>query len=137
MVRRQSRTDLLRCAFCSKTQKQVATLIAGPGINICNECIELCNDVLGGGSEKTRHASADTPRRGWAYGKIAIEGLSKFPTNEILGELQRAASIIRPVEDHMTATVQLLRDRKVTWAKIGEALGMTRQGAWGRFSNEE
>lgn len=126
----------LQCAFCGKRQDQVTTLIVGPGINICNECVELSSDVLKGGSEATRRASAETPRRGWAYGRVDPDGLAKFPTNEILGELRRAASVIRPVEEHITETVKLLRERQVTWAKIGEALGMTRQGAWGRFSTE-
>ena len=35
-----------RCSFCGKTQNQVGRLIAGPGVFICNECIELCNDIL-------------------------------------------------------------------------------------------
>lgn len=39
-------SDLVRCSFCGKTQKEVAKLIAGPGCYICNECIALCNDIL-------------------------------------------------------------------------------------------
>ncbi len=39
-------TELLTCAFCSKTQKQVRKLIGGSGVYICNECVELCNDIL-------------------------------------------------------------------------------------------
>ena len=38
--------DLLKCSFCAKTQKQVRKLIAGPGVYICDECIELCNEIL-------------------------------------------------------------------------------------------
>ena len=38
--------DLLKCSFCGKTQKQVKKLIAGPGVYICDECIELCNEIL-------------------------------------------------------------------------------------------
>lgn len=35
--------DLFKCSFCGKSQKQVKKLIAGPGVYICDECIELCN----------------------------------------------------------------------------------------------
>ena len=38
--------DLLKCSFCGKTQKQVKKLIAGPGVYICDECIDLCNDII-------------------------------------------------------------------------------------------
>ena len=38
--------DLLKCSFCGKSQKQVRKLIAGPGVYICDECIELCNDII-------------------------------------------------------------------------------------------
>ena len=39
-------TDLLKCSFCGKTQKQVSQLIAGPGVYICDECVELCNEII-------------------------------------------------------------------------------------------
>ncbi len=39
-------SDLLKCNFCGKSQKQVIKLIAGPGVYICNECIELCNEII-------------------------------------------------------------------------------------------
>ncbi|WP_298179505.1 ATP-dependent Clp protease ATP-binding subunit ClpX [Saccharomonospora sp.] len=38
--------DLLKCSFCGKSQKQVKKLIAGPGVYICDECIELCNEII-------------------------------------------------------------------------------------------
>ena len=38
--------DLLKCSFCGKSQKQVKRLIAGPGVYICDECIELCNEII-------------------------------------------------------------------------------------------
>ena len=38
--------DLVKCSFCSKTQKQVKKLIAGPSVYICDECIDLCNDII-------------------------------------------------------------------------------------------
>ena len=41
MTRLSESGDMLKCNFCSKTQKQVVKLIAGPGVYICNECIDL------------------------------------------------------------------------------------------------
>ena len=38
--------DLLKCSFCGKSQKQVKKLIAGPGVYICDECIDLCNEII-------------------------------------------------------------------------------------------
>ena len=38
--------ELLKCSFCGKTQKQVKKLIAGPGVYICDECIDLCNEII-------------------------------------------------------------------------------------------
>ncbi|MSZ39478.1 MAG: ATP-dependent Clp protease ATP-binding subunit ClpX, partial [Actinobacteria bacterium] len=39
-------TDVMKCSFCGKTQKQVQQLIAGPGVYICDECVELCNEII-------------------------------------------------------------------------------------------
>jgi ATP-dependent Clp protease ATP-binding subunit ClpX len=38
--------ELLKCSFCGKSQKQVRKLIAGPGVYICDECVELCNEII-------------------------------------------------------------------------------------------
>ena len=46
MPRSGETSDLLKCSFCGKTQKQVKKLIAGPGVYICDECIELCNEII-------------------------------------------------------------------------------------------
>ncbi|OYN87774.1 ATP-dependent Clp protease ATP-binding subunit ClpX [Parenemella sanctibonifatiensis] len=46
MARIGETSDLLKCNFCGKTQKQVKKLIAGAGVYICDECIELCNEII-------------------------------------------------------------------------------------------
>ena len=48
--------DLLKCSFCGKSQKQVKKLIAGPGVYICDECIELCNEII----EEELHGRIDS-----------------------------------------------------------------------------
>ena len=63
MARMQESADLLKCSFCGKTQKQVKKLIAGGGVYICDECIELCNEIIE--EEIGAEAAADeekTPR---------------------------------------------------------------------------
>ncbi len=49
--------DLLKCSFCGKSQKQVKKLIAGPGVYICDECIDLCNEII----EEELATTAETP----------------------------------------------------------------------------
>lgn len=46
MVRFSEENELLRCSFCGKNQQQVKKLIAGPGVYICDECIDLCNEII-------------------------------------------------------------------------------------------
>jgi ATP-dependent Clp protease ATP-binding subunit ClpX len=46
MPRKDSQGELLRCSFCGKSQHEVRKLIAGPTVYICDECIDLCNDII-------------------------------------------------------------------------------------------
>jgi ATP-dependent Clp protease ATP-binding subunit ClpX len=57
--------ELLKCSFCGKSQKQVKKLIAGPGVYICDECIDLCTEIIEeeqGQSTETRLEELPTPR---------------------------------------------------------------------------
>ena len=49
----------VRCSFCNKTQDQVDTLVAGPGVFICNECVELCREVIEDEDRPHRHGGRD------------------------------------------------------------------------------
>lgn len=52
------------CSFCGKTQDEVQRLIAGPGVYICNECVELCESILEeGGNFARRHPEEDVPSK--------------------------------------------------------------------------
>ena len=46
MARTSENGDVFKCSFCGKSQKQVERLISGPGVYICEECIELCNEII-------------------------------------------------------------------------------------------
>ncbi|MCS4535324.1 ATP-dependent Clp protease ATP-binding subunit ClpX [Corynebacterium sp. HS2168-gen11] len=61
-ARTQDSADLLKCSFCGKSQKQVKKLIAGGGVYICDECIELCNEIIEeelGQGQHEEHADHD------------------------------------------------------------------------------
>lgn len=45
--RKKANPAILHCSFCKKSQHEVRKLIAGPGVLICDECIDLCNDIIG------------------------------------------------------------------------------------------
>src|SRR5207244_162489 len=46
MVKKAGETEVLRCSFCNKDQNDVRKLIAGPTVFICDECVEVCNDII-------------------------------------------------------------------------------------------
>jgi ATP-dependent Clp protease ATP-binding subunit ClpX len=54
-LERQSAVSDHRCSFCGKSQQTVQALVAGPKVYICNECIELCNEII---ADVTRQSSA-------------------------------------------------------------------------------
>src|SRR6185503_3377104 len=57
MIRRPE--EILRCSFCGKSQNEVKKLIAGPNVYVCNECIDICNEIIND-DEQTEAASART-----------------------------------------------------------------------------
>ena len=71
MARIGESADLLKCSFCGKSQKQVRyKLIAGPGVYICDECIELCNEIIDeylNEVQETSEVELPTPREIYQY----------------------------------------------------------------------
>ena len=114
-----SRLDTVCCSFCIKEKEAVAKLVAGPGVYICNECVDLCNQIfdldpvpkVGSGSEQ--------------------------PDDELLASLARIQAVVSQVDGAMHEHVALLRARGISWTRIGEALGVSKQAAWERFSGED
>ena len=68
--------DVVKCSFCGKTQQQVIKLIAGPGVYICDQCIDLCNQIveeeIGKRPERVRNAEID------AAARSAIEAVNRL-----------------------------------------------------------
>jgi len=60
---KKSKSDkLLYCSFCGKSQHEVRKLIAGPSVFVCDECVELCNEIIREESEELENQNADTSR---------------------------------------------------------------------------
>jgi hypothetical protein len=112
------------CSFCMKPPAAVQKMIAGAGVYICNECVGLCGDNL-----------AASPPGESGPGVKAWE--QKLSDDELLAHLPKVAALSAQVERQLTAWVRQARSRGITWTRIGEALGMTRQSAWERFSGED
>ncbi|MCX6538926.1 MAG: ATP-dependent Clp protease ATP-binding subunit ClpX [Acidobacteria bacterium] len=59
MVKKNGETEVLRCSFCNKDQNDVRKLIAGPTVYICDECVEVCNDII---ADDNRYENKGAPR---------------------------------------------------------------------------
>jgi len=114
----------LACSFCLKPQSAVTTVIMGPGGCICNECVDLCVQII---EEKPKMAAQP--------GAARLE--QQLSDDDLLSHLPKVAAAGGQVERHLTDCVRQARGRGITWTRIGEALGMTRQSAWERFSGED
>jgi hypothetical protein len=55
-ARRLDQTET-KCSFCGKSQKEVKNIIAGPSVRICNECVDICNEVLAGDKSRAYEIS--------------------------------------------------------------------------------
>jgi ClpX C4-type zinc finger len=114
----------IACSFCRKAPDAVAKLVAGPGVFICNECVSLCSELVAIPSEGTPEERVASWER-------------NMSDEDLLGHLPRVAAAAQQVEQQLTEWVRKARSRGITWTRIGESLGMTRQSAWERFSGED
>src|SRR6266581_1035185 len=62
MVKKAGETEVLRCSFCNKDQNDVRKLIAGPTVFICDECVEVCNDIIADDNHYKRIEIQKQPR---------------------------------------------------------------------------
>ena len=110
----------MRCSFCTKEADAVETLVAGPGVYICNECVDLCVQVLA-----DKRAAGTAPR---------VPILEEVDDQALLDHLPRIEAVRDQIDDDLRAWVTEARRRELSWDKIGAALGMKRQSAWERFA---
>lgn len=111
-----ARTGKMRCSFCGKSQEQVARLIAGPKIVICDECVGICTEII---------KATPTPTNG---------GWESMSDEQLLSALLPASRTVDATRAVLQGLVEHLRERQVSWETIGRALGTSRQAAWERFS---
>lgn len=108
------------CSFCALPRSQTCRLVAGPGVAICEHCVQLAARILEPGPAVVESSSPDARWR-------------NMTDEELLGHLPEIAVVGSQVETRLHAWVDLARGRGISWAKIGAALGMKRQSAWERF----
>jgi ATP-dependent protease Clp ATPase subunit len=115
----QTPKHLYRCSFCGKAQTEVKTLVAGPGVVICDECVELCQPIVR--KQTAAQEASDTLLP------------DNAPTEKLLNTLAGYNGAFERVDTAMQDIVDILREREVSWAVIGQALAVSRQAAWKRF----
>ncbi len=113
-----------RCSFCTKSTDDVETLVAGAGVFICNECVDLCAPIVA--AETAHQAANGRPSR--------LFSPQTGPTDQLLRMLAAYNVASESIGSGMQDLVDVLREREVSWAAIGEALGVSRQAAWKRFA---
>jgi hypothetical protein len=110
------------CSFCQKPASDVGTMVAGPGVFICDQCVALCVELI-----ETKPAIK--PKiAGWQ---------ERLSDDDLLAALPKFVAAGVQVDRQLAIYVDHARSRGITWTRIGAALGMTRQSAWERFSGEE
>jgi ATP-dependent protease Clp ATPase subunit len=114
-VRLFARHSGLGCSFCGKKASKVSKLIGGPKVHICDECVGICNKIL----QATPAGFAD-----W----------DSMTDDQLLQSLQPAVATVEATRTVLQMQIDTLRKRDVSWSAIGDALGVSRQAAWERFS---
>lgn len=75
-------TPVFHCSFCNKSQRDVRRLIAGPNVYICDECVDICLDILAEERKDRREASASKEaegQRSWARSNASFCALCRLP----------------------------------------------------------
>ena len=119
----RKKTHTMYCSFCRKSQHEVKKLIAGPAVFICDACVALCDTII-----------AKTPDLDPTKPPPEIKGAETFPTEKLLALLKPQEVTCEDARGQLQRSIDILREREVSWAQIGDALGISRQAAWERFS---
>lgn len=107
------------CSFCLRSRQDAGRLIGAPGVGICRSC--------------AASAVARLDEAGPEPAEYSTGPWDLFDDNELLEQLPRIAQAREQVEEHLRHWVSAARARGLSWASIGQSLGMSRQSAWERF----
>lgn len=117
---------LAACSFCGKPDANVRRLVAGPGVYICDECVELAAWVV-----------EDSARATPEEASLRRSAFRNRSTEDILATLPALARAADRVERELAAWVHRLRERGTDWQAIAGAVGMGADSARRRFGGAE
>jgi hypothetical protein len=113
------------CSFCNKPNTAVKSLVAGPGVFICNECVELSAVIVADAAHITTEESV----------RLRTHFVDRS-AEEILALLPGAARTASRIEADLARWVGLLRERGTGWQQIADALGTSTGAVRQRFEAE-
>lgn len=104
-----NKRDILSCSFCGKTQREVKKLIAGPGVNICDECVALCSSVV----------ESELSNNDFDFSKLDIKPktIMEILDNYIIGQSRAKKILSVAVYNHykrITNSAKILKDKDET-----------------------
>ncbi len=105
--------DLLKCSFCGKSQKQVKKLIAGPGVYICDECIDLCNEII----EEELNEASDVQWGDLPKPREIFEFLDEYVIGQDTAKKALAVAVYNHYKRVQAATGDRPKDDQVELAK--------------------
>ena len=105
--------DLLKCSFCGKSQKQVKKLIAGPGVYICDECIDLCNEII----EEELQDSSDMPFEELPKPREIYDFLDNYVIGQQVAKKALSVAVYNHYKRVQAGTVERSREDSVELAK--------------------
>ena len=88
-----STAPILHCSFCNKSQRDVRKLIAGPNVYICDECVDICLDIV---SESQKDETVETEPSAWPRSTISFCALCRLPVTVVEAVVVENRGLICP-----------------------------------------